>query len=63
MGRRRGSLGLPRTPLFSSEDVYYMQLVSANGVIVQRTQFSGWRVLPVTQQALTAALHLIPRST
>jgi two-component system, OmpR family, sensor histidine kinase MprB len=45
---------LPRTPLFSSEDVYYMQIVNASGVIVQRTQFSGG-VLPVTQQALTAA--------
>jgi two-component system, OmpR family, sensor histidine kinase MprB len=44
----------PRTQLFSSEDVYYMQIVSAAGLIVQRTQFSSG-VLPVTQQALDAA--------
>jgi two-component system sensor histidine kinase MprB len=47
-----GSPQFPPPPRFSS--LYYMQIVSSTGVIVRRTEFST-DVLPVTQQALTAA--------
>ncbi len=47
-----GSPRFPPPPRFSS--LYYMQIVSSDGVIVRRTQFSN-DVLPVTQQALRAA--------
>jgi two-component system, OmpR family, sensor histidine kinase MprB len=47
-----GSFKFPPPPRFSS--LYYMQIVSSTGVIVRRTQFSN-DVLPITQQALTAA--------
>jgi two-component system, OmpR family, sensor histidine kinase MprB len=52
-------LRFPNPPLFSSSDVYFMQVVSSSGAIVRRTQFSGG-VLPVTPQALNAARTQAP---